>query len=89
MNVISFEIKRYYLRSVELLIVNYQRYNTFSIIQIKNHINITSTLQQLMFTKHFSIVTFKLQLLKLNTKHILTIINHASEYQTKFENGFS
>ena len=43
----------------------------FLIMQVKNQINIASKLQQLMFTKYFSTVFFKLQLLNFNTKHTL------------------
>ena len=37
-------------------------------IQVKNHINITFKVHQLVFTKHFNIVTFKLHMSNLNFK---------------------
>ena len=37
-------------------------------IQVKNYINITFKLQQLVFTKYFSTVSFKLQLSNINLK---------------------
>ena len=40
-------------------------------IQVKNYINITFKLQQLVFTKHFSAVAWKLQLPNLNPKRTL------------------
>ena len=44
------------------------RYYRFFIIQVVDQINSASKLQQLVFTKHFSAVTFKLQLPNLSTK---------------------
>ena len=42
-------------------------------IQVKNHINITFKLQQLVITKYFSIVYFNLQLPNLNFKRTLKL----------------
>ena len=41
---------------------------------MKNHINIASKSQQLVFIKHFNAVTFKIQLPKLNSKRTFNLI---------------
>ena len=40
-------------------------------IQVKNYFNIVSKVQQLVFTEHFSIAVFKLQLSNLNSKRTI------------------
>lgn len=42
-------------------------------MQMKNNINITFKLQQLMFIKYFSIVIFKIQLFNFNLKRTLNM----------------
>ena len=51
-------------------------------IQVKNYINITFKLQQLVFTKHFSVVSFKLQLSNLNLKCTMANLCAKSLYNT-------
>ena len=46
---------------------------------MKNHINIASKVQQLVFTKHFSTIVFKLQLLNLYPRRTLKALNQKND----------